>query len=274
MKEDASVANCAQNSRPAQHRRNAASLAPPWGVQTCGSRKGRGPGCTAGVVGQSSTTEPIFLRLGIFLITQHPGYPSGRNFLKLQLVFDDGLHAPIADTKLLTNFNHSKPTIAFNKVTNRAMFSGVLLALGGRWWLVFCTASLTPRNSLCQNFTCVVYSVDSTYCARNLRQISLGPTFSLVRNFITKSCAIVIGTSLALILNSTNCEEGRVWRRSEEGLHSPRCYPIELIRWLQLTVVGLYLIYPRKSKSIESESSLTGNRMAFLINKTGNARST
>ena len=37
-----------------------------------------------------------------------------QHFSKLQLVFHDGLHAPIADTKLLTNFNHSKPTIAFN----------------------------------------------------------------------------------------------------------------------------------------------------------------
>ena len=119
MKEDASVANCARNSRPAHHRRNGAPLAPPWGVQTCGSRKGRGAGCTAAVVGQSSTTGPIFLRLGLILITQQPGYQSGRNFSKLQLVFDDGLHAPIADTKLLANFNHSKPTIAFNKVTNR-----------------------------------------------------------------------------------------------------------------------------------------------------------
>jgi len=55
------------------------------------------------------------------LITQQPEYPSGRNFSKQQLVFDDGLHTPIADTrtKLLTNFNHSKPMIAFNKVTKR-----------------------------------------------------------------------------------------------------------------------------------------------------------
>ena len=54
------------------------------------------------------------------LITLQPGYPSGRNFSKQQVVFEDGLHAPIADThtKLLTNFNHSQPTIAFNKVTN------------------------------------------------------------------------------------------------------------------------------------------------------------
>ena len=77
------------------------------------------------------------------------------------------------------------------------MFSGVVLVLGRRWWLVFCTASLPPRNSLCQNFTCVFDSVDSPYCARNLRQISLGPTFSLVRNFITTRCAIVIGTPLS-----------------------------------------------------------------------------
>ena len=55
------------------------------------------------------------------LITQQPGYPSGWNFSKQQLVFDNELHSPIADTctKLLTNFNHSKPMIAFNKVTNR-----------------------------------------------------------------------------------------------------------------------------------------------------------
>jgi len=45
----------------------------------------------------------------------------GQNFSKQQLVFDDGLHAPIADTrtKLLTNFNNSKPTIAFNMVMKR-----------------------------------------------------------------------------------------------------------------------------------------------------------
>ena len=57
------------------------------------------------------------------LITQQPGYPLDRNFSKHQLVFDDGLHAPIADTrtctKLLTNFNHSRLMIAFSKVTNR-----------------------------------------------------------------------------------------------------------------------------------------------------------
>ena len=53
------------------------------------------------------------------LITQQPGYPSGRNFSKQQLVFDR-LHAPMADTRTkLTNFNYSKPMIAFNKVTNR-----------------------------------------------------------------------------------------------------------------------------------------------------------
>jgi len=55
------------------------------------------------------------------LITQQSAYPSGWNFSKQQLVFDNGLHAPIADrhTKLLTNFNHSKLMIAFNKVTNQ-----------------------------------------------------------------------------------------------------------------------------------------------------------
>jgi len=68
------------------------------------------------------------------------------------------------------------------------------------------------HETLCQNFTCVFDSVYSPYCARNLRQISLGPTFSLVRNFITTA----------------------------QGY-----YPIVLIRWLQLTEVGLYLIYPR-----------------------------
>jgi len=63
MEEDASVATCAQNSRPAHHCRNAAPLA--QGVQTCGSRKEWGPGCTVGVLGQSSTSEPIFLGLGL-----------------------------------------------------------------------------------------------------------------------------------------------------------------------------------------------------------------
>ena len=96
-----------------------------------------------------------------------------------------------------------------------------MLVLGRRWWLVFCMASLPPRNSLCQNFTCVFDSVDSPYCARNLRQISLDPTFSLVRNFITTCCAIVIGTSPSLILNSTNWGGGRVLRRGEEGPYSP-----------------------------------------------------
>ena len=222
MKEDVSVANCARNSRPAHHRQNAASLAPPCGVQTCGSHKGRGPGCTAGVIGQSSTTEPIFLRLGLSSWSLNSlGTHRAKIFSKLQLVFDDGLHAPTADTKILTNFNHSKPTIAFNKVTNRCDVLWGVLVLGRRWWLVFYMASLPPWNSLCQNFTCVFDSVDSLYCARNLRQISLGPTFSLVRKFITTRCAIVISTSLSLILNSTNLGEGRVWRRGEEGPHSP-----------------------------------------------------
>ena len=85
----------------------------------------------------------------------------------------------------------------------------------------FCTSSLPSRNSLCQNFTCVFDSADSPYYARNLRQISLGPTFSLVRNFITTRCAIVTGTSLSLILISRNWGEGRVWRRGEEGPHTP-----------------------------------------------------
>jgi len=62
-----------------------------------------------------------FETISFLLITQQPGYPSGRNCSKQQLVFDDGLHALIADirTKLLTSFNHSKPTIAFNKDMNR-----------------------------------------------------------------------------------------------------------------------------------------------------------
>ena len=129
------------------------------------------------------------------------------------------------------------------------MFSGVVPVLGRRWWLVFCTASLPPRNSLCQNFTCVFDSIDSPYCARNLHQISLCPTFLLVRNFIT-SCTVVIGTSLTLILNSTNWGEeesdgevGRVPNPYHTTAHGR--YPIVFIRWLQLTEVGLYLIYPR-----------------------------
>ena len=157
----------------------------------------------------------------------------------------------IADTKLLTNFNHSKPTIAFNKVTNRCDVLWGVLVLGRRWWLVFCTASLPPRHSLCQNFTCVIDSVDSPYCARNLRQISLGPKFSLVRNFITTRCAIVIGTSLSLILNSSNWGEGESGgevRRVPNPHHSTAQghYPIVLIRWLQQTEVGLYLICRKK----------------------------
>jgi len=159
------------------------------------------------------------------LINQQPGYPLGRNFSKHQLVFDDGLHAPIADTctctKLLTNFNHSKPTIAFNTVTNHC---DTLWGDACPWASLMtcvCMASLPPRNSLCKNFTCVFDSVDSLYCACNLRQISLGPTFSLVRNFITTRCAILIGTSLSLILNSSNWGEGRVWQWGEEGPHTP-----------------------------------------------------
>ena len=65
MKEGASVATCAQNSRPAHHHQNAAPPLAPEGVQTYGSRKGRGAGCTADVLGQSSTSEPIFLGLGL-----------------------------------------------------------------------------------------------------------------------------------------------------------------------------------------------------------------
>ena len=130
------------------------------------------------------------------------------------------------------------------------MFFGVVLVLGRRWRLVFCMASLPPRNSLCQNFTCVFDSFDSPYCARNLRQISLGPTFSLVRNFIITRCAVVIGTSLSLILNSTNWGEGESdgeMRRVPNPHHTTAQghYPIVIIRWLQLTEVGLYLIYPR-----------------------------
>jgi hypothetical protein len=47
--------------------------------------------------------------------------PIRPKFFEAAALFDDGLHAPIADTrtKLLTHLNHSKPTIAFNKVTNR-----------------------------------------------------------------------------------------------------------------------------------------------------------
>jgi hypothetical protein len=86
---------------------------------------------------------------------------------------------------------------------------------------VFCKAPLPPRNSLCQNSTCVFDSVDSPYCARNLHQISLDPTFSLARNFITTRCATVICTALSLILIPTNCEEGRVRLRIEKSLHTP-----------------------------------------------------
>ena len=64
-------------------------------------------------------------------------------------------------------------------------------------------------------------------------------------------CAIVIGTSLSLILNSANWGEGRVWRRGEEGPHHTAAqgdYPIVVIRWLRLTEVGLYLISHNKKK--------------------------
>ena len=84
---------------------------------------------------QPSTSEPIFLGLGLWNGVWHcHGYPLGQNFWKQQFVFDYGLHAPIADmrTKLLTNFNHSKLTGAFNKVTNRCDISGVMLVLGRR----------------------------------------------------------------------------------------------------------------------------------------------
>ena len=83
-----------------------------------------------------------------------------------------------------------------------------MLVLGRRWWLVSRTASLPPRKYLRQNFTCVFDSVDSPYCARNLHQISLGPTLSLVRNFITTRCEIVIGTSLSLIFNPNTGGDG------------------------------------------------------------------
>ena len=107
---------------------------------------------------------------------------------------------------------------------------------------MFYMAFLPPGNSLCQNFTCVFDSVDSPYCARNLRQISLGPTFSLIRNFITTSCEIVIGTFFSLILNSTSKKgesDGEV-RRVPTPHHTAAQghYPIVLIRWLQLTEVG------------------------------------
>ena len=149
--------------------------------------------------------------------------------------------------KISTTVSQRSPSI---RSRTAEMFSGVVLVLGRRWWLVVCTASLPPRNSLCQNFTCVFDSVDSLYCARNLRQISLGPTFSLVRNFITTRCAVVTGTSLSLILNSTNWGEGESdgeVRRVPNPHHTTEQghYPIVLICWLQLTEVGLYLIYSR-----------------------------
>jgi hypothetical protein len=63
---------------------------------------------------------------GMVMMQQHAsieksGYPLGRKLSKQQVVFYYGRHAPIADTrtKLQTNFNHSKPTIAFKKATNR-----------------------------------------------------------------------------------------------------------------------------------------------------------
>jgi hypothetical protein len=98
---------------------------------------------------------------------------------------------------------------------------GVMLVLGRRWRLVLCVATLSPQKFFFRNFTCVFNSVESPYCASNLRQISLGPTFSLARNFITTRCATVIGTALSLILIPTNCGEGRVQLRVEEGLHTP-----------------------------------------------------
>ena len=124
-----------------------------------------------------------------------------------------------------------------------AIFSGAMVVLGRRWWL---RHSHPLRNSLCQNLSCVFDSVDFPYCARNLRQISLGQTFSLVRSFITTRCAVVIDTSLSLIFDSTNWGEGRVptlHHNTSEG-H----YPIVLIRWLHLTEVCLYLIYLRTSR--------------------------
>jgi len=80
-----------------------------------GERSGLYGGCSRVVQSRNLNTSSFLL------ITQQPGYPSGRNFSRQYLVFYDGLHPPIAHTrtKLLTNFNHSKPTIAFNKVRNR-----------------------------------------------------------------------------------------------------------------------------------------------------------
>jgi hypothetical protein len=77
------------------------------------------------------------------------------------------------------------------------------------------------HETLYARISLVFDSVDSPYCARNLRQISLGPTFSLARNFITTRCATVIGTALLFILIPTNCGEGRVRLQVEEGLHNP-----------------------------------------------------
>ena len=126
------------------------------------------------------------------------------------------IHVP-SSWQISTTVSRQLPSI---KSWTAAIFSGVMLVLVRHWWIEFSTASLYPRNSLCQNFTCVFDSVDSLYCVHNLHQISLRP-FLLIKNFITTCCAIVIGTSLLLILNSTNWGEGRVWWQGEEGAHSP-----------------------------------------------------
>jgi hypothetical protein len=148
-----------------------------------------------------------------------------------------------------------------------------MLILGRRWRLVFCTASLPPQNSLCQNFTCVFNSVDSPYCARNIRQISLGPTFWLVSDFITTRCTIVIGTSAPLsrsswfhLTGAKGESDGEV--RSVPTPHHNAAqdhYPILLIRWLQLTEVGLYLIYVHIYRVIQEESAILWEMIVCVI---------
>jgi len=121
----------------------------------------------AGVLGQSSTSEPIFLGLGLRNGVWHCcGYPSGQNFSKQQLVFDDGLHALIAETrtKLLTNFNHSKLMIAFNKVTNRC---DILWGDVGPW------VSLT---------TCVLHGISSS--TKLFAGISLASSIVLIPRIV------------------------------------------------------------------------------------------
>jgi hypothetical protein len=146
----------------------------------------------------------------------------GSNFSILQFIFYDRLHASIANLKFLWNLSNSQTAIVFSKFPNRC---NVRRIRARSWAPPVTDASCPSENIMCQTFTWVFGSINSPCCEYNLVQISVGPTFSFMRNLIIMHCATVTGTSFSLIVRVTERKNrGGKWH-NRSGSHSSPHHP-------------------------------------------------